>query len=115
MNTSRKLIALKILHTTIWAFFNCVIFYLAYTVLLNKINTWTWICLGAILLEGLILLAFKRVCPITVIAQKYTKSRLPNFDIYLPGWLAKHNQQIYSILVAIIFAILIYRLLENRV
>ena len=93
----------------IWVFFNVVIFYLLYAVLVNKIDKWVWICLGLIVLEGLVLLLFKRVCPVTLMARKYSDSKRPNFDIYLPGWLARHNQLIYSIIVLIAVVILIYR------
>ena len=109
MSDKTKLILIKLLHTMIWVFFNVVIFYLLYAVLVNKIDKWVWICLGLIVLEGLVLLLFKRVCPVTLMARKYSDSKRPNFDIYLPGWLARHNQLIYSIIVLIAVVILIYR------
>jgi len=94
----------------IWIFFNGVIFYLLYAVIVNQIDRWVWICLGLIALEGLVLVVFKNVCPITVIARKYSQSAQDNFDIYLPNWLAKYNKLIYSILVLIAIVILICRL-----
>jgi len=105
-----KLILIKTIHTIIWLFFNVVIFYLLYAVIINKIDKWIWICIGLIVLEGMILLIFKNVCPVTLIAKKYSASRKDNFDIYLPNWLARHNKEIYSIIVLIALAILIYRL-----
>jgi hypothetical protein len=115
MTDNSKLIAIKLIHTMVWTFFNGVIFYLAYAVLINRIDKWIWICLSFILLEGLLLLVFKRICPITIIARKYSKSNKENFDIYLPNWLAKYNKEIYSIIVLIILLILIYRLFTNQV
>jgi hypothetical protein len=109
MSDKTKLILIKLLHTMIWLFFNVVIFYLLYAVLVNKIDKWVWICLGLIVLEGLVLVLFKRVCPVTLMARKYSDSTRPNFDIYLPGWLARYNQLIYSIIVLIAVVILIYR------
>ena len=113
MSDKTKLILIKLLHTTIWLFFNVVIFYLLYAVLINKIDKWVWICLGLIVLEGLVLILFKRVCPVTLMARKYSDSTKPNFDIYLPGWLAKYNQLIYSIIVLIAIVILIYRFMDG--
>lgn len=110
MTENLKLIAVKIIHTLIWVFFNVVIFYLLYAVIANKIDKWIWICIGLIALEGIILLVFKRICPVTLIARKYSDSTKDNFDIYLPNWLAKYNKTIYTTIVMIAIAILIYRL-----
>jgi hypothetical protein len=106
-----KLRFIKIIHTLIWTFFNIVIFYLLYAVVINRIDKWVWICIGLILLEGLILLVFKNICPVTLIARKFSDSQKANFDIYLPNWLARYNKEIYSIIVLIAILILIYRLL----
>lgn len=110
MNSFTKLTIVKVIHTAIWLFFNVVIFYLAYAVILNKIDKWVWICLSLIVLEGITLLVFKRMCPVTVIARKYSNSAKSNFDIFLPEWLAKYNKLIYSIIVIVILIILVVRL-----
>ena len=108
-----RLIWVKTIHTLIWVFFNIVIFYLLYAVVVNKIDKWVWICIGLIVMEGLVLLIFKRVCPVTLIARKYSDSTRDNFDIYLPNWLAKYNKEIYSFIVLIAIVILVYRLLTR--
>lgn len=90
--------------------FNIVIFYLVYAVIINKVDIWVWICLGLIALEGLTLLIFKSICPVTLIARKYSDSDKDNFDIYLPNWLAKHNKLIYTTIVVIAILGLVYRL-----
>ena len=110
MTAVNKLICVKILHTVIWIFFNVVIFYLLYAVVTNKIDKWVWICLGCISGEGLVLLVFKNVCPVTLVARRYSNSRKANFDIYLPHWLATYNKEIYSAIVVIAILILLYRL-----
>ena len=111
MTPEAKLTSLKILHTAIWLFFNVVIFYALYAVIADKINIWVWLCLGAVAVEGIVLLIFNRFCPITLVARKYSNSEKDNFDIYLPNWLAKYNKLIYTSIVGIIVLILIYRLL----
>jgi hypothetical protein len=37
-------------------------------------------------------------CPLTDLAARYTAERAANFDIYLPEWLARHNQSIFGAL-----------------
>lgn len=92
----KPLIIIKLVHTIIWVFYNIVVFYLLYAVIVNKIDVWVWICIGLVLLEALVLVFFKWFCPLTVIARKYSNSEKHNFDIYLPEWLAKYNKEIYT-------------------
>ncbi|MEO8769638.1 MAG: hypothetical protein ABI402_06125 [Ferruginibacter sp.] len=107
-----KLIRVKIIHTLIWIFFNLVISYMLYAVVINKIDKWLWIGYIIIFLEITTLLYFKLSCPITIVARRYSISRKPNFDIFLPVWLAKYNRIIYAgILITVIF-ITVYRLLN---
>ncbi len=110
MNMHLKLNMIKMIHTIIWLFFNVIIFYMFYAVIENKIDKWIWICVCIILIEGIVLIVFKNVCPITLIARKYSDSNNDNFDIFLPTWLARNNKLIYSVFLVIIIAILIYRL-----
>jgi len=109
-----KLTSIKIIHTIIWILFNVVIFYLLYAVITNKIDKLVWIGVGIILLEGIVLLFFRTMCPITLIARKYSDSPKDNFDIFLPNWLAKNNKLIYTIIFIIIICILIYRITTNE-
>lgn len=111
MQPATKLILIKILHTLIWIFFNVVIFYLLYAVISGKFDKWLWICISLLIAEGLVLLAFKNTCPVTIIARKYSDSAKHNFDIYLPEWLAKYNKQIYTTIVIIALIILAIKLL----
>lgn len=110
MTNEAKLRLVKILHTVIWLFFNVVIFYMLYAVVINKIDAWLWVCYGLILLEGLTLLACKMYCPLTLWARKYSDSTKENFDIYLPEWLAKYNKIIYTGIVGVIAILTIVRL-----
>ena len=112
MNNEGKLIAIKIVHTLVWTFFNVVIFYMLYAVLSNKLDKWLWIGYGLFILEGITLLIFKFFCPLTIIARKYSNSTKANFDIYLPNWLAKHNKAIYTSILIFIMLLTVYRLLE---
>lgn len=109
MTNEQKLTKIKLIHTGIWLFYNIVIGYLVYAVLSGRIDKWMWICLGMIVIEALILAIFKRTCPITIVARKYSNSSKENFDIFLPEWLARNNKLIYSIIVGVSLIILIAR------
>ena len=113
MTVKSNLIRIKIIHTIIWLFFNVVLFYMAYAVIVNKIDKFVWIGIALILLEGIVLLIFKKMCPLTIMARKYSGSTKDNFDIYLPNWLARKNKLIYTTFFLIIVCGIIYRILNR--
>ena len=113
MNIQSKLVFIKMVHTLVWLFFNVVLFYLAYAVIINKIDKFVWIGIALIVLEGVVLLIFNKMCPLTVIARRYSDSTKDNFDIYLPNWLAKYNKLIYTSFFVVIIWGVIYRVLQQ--
>ena len=55
--------------------------------------------LSALVLAECVVLAVNHFrCPLTNLAARYTEERAANFDIYLPEWLARHNQSIFGAL-----------------
>lgn len=106
---NRKLQIIKVVHTIIWCFFVSVIFYVVYSGLMDEVGLITWICIAAILGEGLVLLVFKMFCPLTVLARKYSDSEKENFDIYLPLWLARHNKIIFTSIFLIGLVLVLWR------
>jgi len=113
LENGTKLTLIKALHTLIWVFFNVVIFYMLFAVIVNKMDKWLWIGYGLVCMEGITLLIFKSFCPVTLMARKYSNSAKDNFDIYLPEWLAKNNKLIYSVILIIISVAAVLRLLQN--
>lgn len=109
MTAQRSLIIIKTIHTIIWVFFNVVIFYMLYAVIVNKMDIWLWMGFGLVALEGLTLLVFRFYCPLTILARRYSESAKDNFDIFLPNWLAKYTKLIYSSIMGVIVIIAIFR------
>ena len=109
-----KLNGIKTIHTGIWLFFNVVLGYMAYAGVVNQIDKWVWIGVMLIMLEGLVLLIFRGICPLTLFARKHSDSTKNNFDIFLPDWLAKYNKIIYTVIFSLIICLLIYRLVTNK-
>ncbi|MFT3752377.1 MAG: hypothetical protein QM800_05700 [Paludibacter sp.] len=111
MTNTQKLRSIKLIHTAIWAFMVAVIFYVLYCGVFDKVNIVTWLSIGVIILEGLVLLAFKMYCPLTILARKYSNSTKDNFDIYLPNWIARYNKQIFTTIFLIGVLTVILRVL----
>ena len=92
-----QLRTIKTLHTLAWAFF-------AGSIIAMPICSWgrhygCALVLAAIVSFEVFILAVNRWrCPLTAVAARYTADRRPNFDIYLPEWLARHNKGIFGTL-----------------
>jgi len=88
---------IKLLHTVVWAgFVACIlgVFVAAHGGHLGVAA----VLIGIVMGEVLVLALNKLKCPLTGVAARYTEDRAPNFDIYLPRWLAKHNKEVFGTL-----------------
>ncbi|MBL7775062.1 MAG: hypothetical protein JNK89_03620 [Saprospiraceae bacterium] len=107
-----QLRTIKIVHTLIWAFFVAIIFYTLYCGIADRVTAYTWIAIGLVVLEGVVLLIFNMYCPLTVLARRYSDSEKDNFDIYLPNWLARHNKRIFTSIFLVAVALVLLRVLS---
>lgn len=108
---NRKLFYIKLIHTIIWFFYVIVIFYILYTGILNRVNAYTFAAIGLVVIEGLVLLAFRWRCPLTVLGLKYTENNEVGFDIFIPKWVAKNNKTIFGTLYGIGVIVVIVRMI----
>lgn len=98
-SAARRLVAVKVLHTVVWAFFASCVLALP-IVAWQRRFTLALGLIGAVLGETAVLLANRWACPLTAVAARYTGDRRDNFDIYLPEWLARHNKTLFGGLFA---------------
>jgi hypothetical protein len=94
------LVKIKLLHTAVWLLFaGCIV---AIPVAgAGGHYLWAAALTGLVLVECGVLAANRGVCPLTTVAARYTEQRTPNFDIYLPVWLARYNKTIFGVLFVI--------------
>ena len=109
MDAASKLFFIKLVHTLIWAFFVLLIGYVLYSGLTGRVDVYTWIAVGFIIGEGLVLLIFSMFCPLTILARRYSDSEMDNFDIFLPNWLARHNKVIFTSIFLLGLLLVLYR------
>jgi hypothetical protein len=113
MTAATKLLGIKALHTAVWGFFVAIIGYVLYCGLANRLSWHTWAANALVVGEGAVLLLFRRHCPLTLLARRYSNSTKDNFDIFLPNWLARHNQLIFTSIYVLALLLLGYRLLQE--
>lgn len=93
----RRLVAIKLLHTAVWAFFVASIAGIPLSAAAGRLD-WAAVLAGVVFLEVVVLGVNRMRCPLTDVAAHYTTDRRPNFDIYLPEWLARYNKEVFGTL-----------------
>jgi len=79
---------IKLVHSVIfWILSGCVV-YALYSGIADRITTWTWVAVGLLLVESVVLVAFGWTCPLTILAERQGAGRGSVTDIFLPKWLA---------------------------
>lgn len=97
---TKALRVVKLLHTAVWAFMvGCIV--LIPVAAAWREFLWAEVLTAFVLVECLVLAVNRGRCPLTDIAARYTDERAPNFDIYLPRWLAQHNKTLFGALFLI--------------
>jgi hypothetical protein len=94
-----RLLLIKAVHTIVWAFFVACIAGL-YAFAWRREFVPAFALAGVVAIEVFVLVANRMRCPLTAVAARYTDDRAENFDIWLPRWLARHNQAIFGTLYA---------------
>ena len=89
------LIAIKLIHTAVWAFLAGCILALPVTGLRRRFD-WAAILTAVILAECFVLALNRGRCPLTDLAGRFTSQQADNFDIYLPLWVARYNKTIFG-------------------
>ena len=90
---------IRLLHTAVWALFAAAILALPLFICRREL---AWALALSVLVWGevLVLALHRMTCPLTTVAMRHTADRSANFDIYLPLWLARHNQHVFGTLYA---------------
>lgn len=90
-----RLHMVKLVHTAAWAFFASCVVGIPWAAWVRRFDLAS-VLIGLVAIESLILVVNAWRCPLTAVAARYTDERQPNFDIYLPQWLARYNKEIFG-------------------
>jgi hypothetical protein len=102
---------IKLVHTVIfWVLSLCVV-YALFSGIANRIGTWTWVAVGLLLVESVVLVVSGWTCPLTLLAERQGAARGSVTDIFLPKWLADRIFPICGTAYGIAVALILWRLL----
>ena len=96
----QPLTAIRLGHTLVWMFFVACILAIPVLAMMARFDL-AALFAGIVAAEVGVLALNGMRCPLTAVAARYTDDRRPNFDIYLPEWLARHNQRVFGTLYAL--------------
>jgi polyferredoxin len=88
--------SIKLIHNIVWIVMVAADLYILYAGITKTFNLLLIISIVLLVIETLVLVFNGWTCPLTSVAGKYTEDRSANFDIYLPGILAKYNKAIFG-------------------
>jgi hypothetical protein len=99
----------KLVHTLIfWVLSACVV-YVLFSGVADRITAWTWVAVGLVLIESVVLAASGWICPLTILAERLGAARGSVTDIFLPKWLADRIFPICGTSYAVALALVLFR------
>jgi hypothetical protein len=110
---SGTIFQIKLLHTVIfWVLSVCVV-YALYSGLASHITIWTWLAVGFLLVESVVLAAFGWTCPLTILAERHGAARGAVADIFLPKWFADRIFPICGTAYGIAVVLILWRVFKT--
>jgi len=101
----------KLVHTAIFVVLSACVLQVLASGLAGQISVWTWCAVGAIVVEGVVLLANGGKCPLTAVAERLGAADGSVSDIFLPKWLADRIFPICGTMFLIGCALIVARML----
>jgi hypothetical protein len=102
---------IKVVHTVIfWVLSVCVV-YVLFSGVADRVTSWTYVAILLLLVESIVLVAFRWTCPLTLLAERQGAVRGEVADIFLPKWFADRIFPICGTLFGIAVILVAWRAL----
>jgi hypothetical protein len=109
----RSLIFIKVVHSLAFWFLSVANLIVLSSALSGRISTLTWVALGVLLIEGIVLILNGWQCPLRTYAEDIGAVSGQVTDIFLPKWFANRIFPICGGLLAFSVLLLVVRLLTG--
>ncbi len=100
---------IKLIHTVIFWILSLCVLYALVSGLADRITAWTWVAVGLLLVESVVLIVSGWTCPLTILAERQGALRGSVTDIFLPMWLADRIFPICGTLYGIALVLIAWR------
>ncbi len=85
-----KLFIIKLTHTVIFLFMSACVVYILYAGITRAYDWYLLAAISAVLIEGVVFIIYRRQCPPTELARKYSDTRGSVADMFYPKWFVPH-------------------------
>lgn len=100
---------IKLVHSiAFWLLSACVV-YALFSGVADRVTPWTWVAVGLLLVESVVLAASGWRCPLTVLAERRGALRGSVTDIFLPRWFADRIFPVCGTLYILAIVIILFR------
>ena len=106
------ILQIKVAHTVIFWLLSLCVLHALYSGIAGRITTWTWIAVGLLMVESVVLATCRWTCPLTILAERQGALRGSVADIFLPKWLADRIFPICGTLYGVALALIAWRLIR---
>lgn len=106
------ILQIKIVHTVIFWILSLCVLYALFSGIADRITTGTWVAVGLLLLESIVLAVSGWTCPLTILAEREGALRGSVADIFLPKWLADRIFPICGTLYGVALVVIAWRVLR---
>jgi hypothetical protein len=98
-------------HTAVFWILSLCVLYALFSGIADRVGAWTWVAVGLLLVERVVLVASGWTCPLTILAERQGARRGSVADIFLPPWLADRIFPVCGTLFAIALVLIAWRVL----
>jgi hypothetical protein len=102
----------KLVHTAIFWLLSACVLYALFSGVADRVTTWTWVAIGLVLIESVVLMASGWTCPLTLLAERLGAARGSVTDIFLPRWFADRIFPICGTTYAVALLVVLLRVLD---
>jgi hypothetical protein len=106
------ILQVKLVHTLIFWMLSVCVLYTLFSGLADRVTVWTWVAVGLVTVESVVLIASGWTCPLTILAERLGAERGSVTDIFLPAWLADRIFPICGTTYAIALFLIAVRVLR---
>ena len=100
----------KVIHTIIFWILSASVLYALYSGVADSITTWTWVAVGLVLVESVVLAAYGWTCPLTILTEHLGAARGSVTDIFLPKWFADRIFPVCGTTFGVALLLILFRL-----
>lgn len=106
------LFRIKVVHTAIFFLLSGCVLFIAHSAVVDRISVLTWVAMGLVLLESVVLALSGWQCPLTLLAERMGAKEPGVADLFLPQWLADRIFPVCGTTWVLASALVVYRVLS---